>query len=229
MAFLITNDDGIGAPGLNLLQQLAESRGPAIVVAPHAEQSGIGHRVTDNGPIAVYRVGDRGHAVEGTPADCARIGLKHLANSSTWLLSGINAGGNLGTDVYMSGTVAAAREAALLGVRAIALSQYNRTGKHAINWDRTRRWAHGVLEFLLAEPLPPRAFWNVNFPDPEAASAEPQIVICPIDPGHHAVEYEPTEAGYIHRSVYQKRHREPGCDVDVCFSGHIAVTLITHG
>ncbi len=227
--YLLTNDDGLGAPGLNLLCELARPRGPIVVVAPHAEQSGIGHRVSENGPITVRRVSEFEHAVEGTPADCARLGVKHLANSSAWLLSGINAGGNLGTDVYMSGTVAAAREAVLLGVPAIALSQYSRSAKSTINWERTRAWADGVLQFLFDRPLPPRAFWNVNFPDPDSPSADPQIVVCAIDPGHHAVDYEVTETGFVHRSVYQNRHREPGCDVDVCFSGNIAVTLVAHG
>ncbi len=229
MSFLVTNDDGIGAPGLNLLCELALNKGPVVVVAPHTEQSGVGHRVTDNGPITVRRLSEHEHEVEGTPADCARIGVKHLARSSTWLLSGINAGSNLGTDIYMSGTAAAAREAALLGVRAIALSQYTRSARGTIDWERTRAWAAAVLEFLLERPLPLRAFWNVNFPDPESPTAQPQIVLCPIDPGHHAVDYEQTATGFVHRSIYRNRHREPGCDVDVCFSGNIAVTLVTHG
>lgn len=229
MAFLITNDDGIGAPGLNLLRDLAMPKGPVVVVAPHIEQSGVGHRVTDKSPVVVRRLGEFEHEVEGTPADCARIGLRHLHSASTWVLSGINAGSNLGTDVYMSGTVAAAREAALMGVRSIAISQYTRTARANINWERTRAWAAGVLEHLFEQPLPPRAFWNVNLPDPESTSADPQIVLCPIDPGHHLVDYELTETGYLHRGIYQNRHREPGCDVDVCFSGNIAVTLVTHG
>jgi 5'-nucleotidase len=229
MAYLITNDDGIGAPGLNLLRDLVKGKGPTVVVAPHTEQSGVGHRVTDRTPVVVRHVGDNEHEVEGTPADCARIGVKYLANTSSWVLSGINAGSNLGTDIYMSGTAAAAREAAFLGVRSIALSQYTRTARVDINWEKTRDWAAGVLEFLFERPLPPRAFWNVNFPDPDSTAADPQIVICPIDPGHHLVDYELTDAGYMHRGIYQKRHREPGCDVDVCFSGNIAVTLVTHG
>lgn len=227
MTFLLTNDDGIGAPGLAALREVACRKGEVMVVAPHAEQSGVSHRVTYRDPITVRQVADNEHAIEGTPADCTRIGLLHLARKSTWLLSGINEGGNLGSDVLMSGTVAAAREAALMGFPAIAFSQY-RHGSVPVRWDRARAWAANVLEMLLERPVESRTFWNVNFPDPETATEQPEVVFCSVDPGHHAVQYEETAEGLVYRGIYQERHREPGCDVDVCFSGRIAVSLVRY-
>lgn len=227
MTFLLTNDDGIAAPGLAALRELSIGRGAVTVVAPKQEQSGSSHRVTDKTPIRVHQVADREYSVEGTPADCTRVGLLHLEPSCDWLLSGINAGGNLGSDIFMSGTVAAAREASLLGIPAIALSQYRR-GRHTINWDRTKGWADRVIDLLLSQPPGRGEIWNVNFPDPEYEGGEPEIVFCPVDPGHHAVEYEQTDDGFVYRGHYQSRHREPDCDVDVCFSGRIAVSRVGH-
>lgn len=230
MTFVLTNDDGIEAPGLALLGELMQGRGPVVVAAPHEEQSGWSHRVTDAHPISVRHLDSGRYAIEGTPADCARVGLLHLSEAPQWLISGINAGGNLGSDLYMSGTVAAAREAALLKIPAIALSQYRRSRKHPIRWERTRRWAERVLDRILYEEIAPGEFWNVNFPDPDDSAHEPEIVDCPVDPGHHAVRYEETEDGFLYRGVYQDRHREPGCDVDICFAGHIAVSRVRgHG
>ena len=113
MAFLLTNDDGIDAPGIEALWQVVE--GDGTIVAPQQQHSGCGHTVTVNAPIAVAQRSPQHYAVGGTPADCVRLGLQHLYPKAQLVLSGINAGGNLGTDVYMSGTVAAVREAALLG------------------------------------------------------------------------------------------------------------------
>lgn len=227
MSLLLTNDDGVDAPGLAALLNITRKWGPATIVAPQVEQSGVAHRVTDQQPIAVEMRDERRFAVDGTPADCARLGLLHLANGAQWLLSGINAGGNLGSDIYMSGTVAAAREAALLGTPAVALSQYRRHLDRPSDWTRTARWAMLVLEFLFEHELATGEFWNVNFPDPDDPDIEPEIVICPVDPGHHAVAYELTSSGWSYRGRYQERHRHPGCDVDVCFSGQIAVSRIT--
>ena len=224
MSFLLTNDDGIKAPGIAALNTVARLWGPTIVVAPREEQSGVGHRITDKHPIVVESLDETRFAVDGTPADCARLGLLELASGSTWLVSGINAGGNLGSDIYMSGTVAAAREAALLGVRAIAVSQYHCRMDRIFDWERSARWTQRVLRQLFDEPLSAGEFWNVNLPDPDDLTAEPEIVICPVDPGHHAVAYEQTDSGWRYCGRYQERSRQTGCDVDVCFSGSIAVS-----
>ncbi|MBC7817459.1 MAG: 5'/3'-nucleotidase SurE, partial [Planctomycetaceae bacterium] len=122
MKFLLTNDDGIDAPGLRLLAEIAREFGEVIVVAPDGVRSGCGHQVTNDRPLALTNVRPGEFACDGTPADCARLGLKHIAADVDWVLSGVNDGGNLGIDVYMSGTVAAVREAVLLGKPGIALS-----------------------------------------------------------------------------------------------------------
>lgn len=228
MQLLLTNDDGIDAPGLAALEEVASQYGTPIVVAPEEEHSGASHRVTDRRAIMVTEQGDSRHAVAGTPADCARIGLLHLARETTWVLSGINAGGNLGSDIYMSGTVAAAREAALLGFPAIAISQYRRVPNKPLSIHRLQLWTKRVLDELLQRPLAPGEIWNVNFPDPEDPDHTPEIIDCPVGAGHFDLACLETCEGFVYRTVYADRHREPGGDVDVCFSGHIAVSKIGH-
>ena len=226
MSHLLTNDDGIDAPGLATLLSVAQSWGATTIVAPLEEQSGVAHRVTDKHPITVQTRDAGRFAVDGTPADCARLGLLHLAPGTQWLLSGINAGGNLGSDIYMSGTVAAAREAALLGTPAVALSQYRRRLDRPLDWNRAAVWVMRVLEYVFDQTLAPGEFWNVNLPDPDDPAVEPELVDCSVDPGHHAVAYEQTPTGWSYRGKYRERHRRPGCDVDVCFSGNIAISRI---
>ena len=115
MRILLTNDDGIDAPGLEALRQAAAPLGEVVLVAPLDTLSGCSHRVTTDHPVRVHERGPGRYAIDGTPADCARVGLYGLARDAAWVLSGVNAGGNLGADVWHSGTVAAAREAVLHG------------------------------------------------------------------------------------------------------------------
>ena len=135
MKVVLTNDDGIEAPGLAALITIISEIAAPVVVAPRIEQSGAAHRVTARLPISFREAGENRYWVDATPADCARVALKHLAPDADWLVSGINPGANLGSDVYNSGTVAAAREAAILGCRSIAISQYISRG-HPIDWAR---------------------------------------------------------------------------------------------
>src|ERR1700734_3879163 len=114
MHFLLTNDDGIHAPGLAALERVIQAL-PGVTVtvfAPAAEQSQCGHRVTTREQFRVTRQAERRYSVEGTPADCVRAALYGFAIRPDFVISGINAGGNMGQDLYISGTVAAAREAA---------------------------------------------------------------------------------------------------------------------
>src|SRR5262245_7937110 len=134
MKLLLSNDDGIGAPGLEALLQAARTIGDPVVVAPAGPQSGVSHAVTAHGPLRIEPRGNDRFAVHGTPADCARIGLLKLVPDAAWVLSGINHGGNLGADVYYSGTVAAVREAVLHGWPGVAVSQY-RHEKREFDWE----------------------------------------------------------------------------------------------
>ena len=126
MAIALTNDDGIDAPGLMALREAVAqvSEEPVWLIAPDSHLSGCGHQVTTHQPLRIEERAEGHIAVSGTPADCTRLALTHLCPEARWLLSGINFGGNLGVDEYISGTVAAVREATILGVRAIAFSQY---------------------------------------------------------------------------------------------------------
>src|SRR5688572_17400184 len=135
MKFLVTNDDGIDAPGLKALAEAAAQLGEAVVVAPTETLSGCSHRVTTSQPIRVIPRPLSAYAVEGTPADCVRVALHLVAPDVAWVLSGINAGGNLGADVWHSGTVAAVREAVLHGFPGIAVSQYRKRGME-VDWRR---------------------------------------------------------------------------------------------
>jgi len=224
---LLTNDDGIDAPGLAALATaLKDLPGSAelTVVAPDRHLSGCSHQVTGT-PLSAMQVADRRFAIDGTPADCTRVGLLHLAEDVDWVLSGINDGGNLGVDVFMSGTVAAVREAVLFGRPGIAFSQFRRNGQPA-DWNVAASWVLRVIEVLATRSLRQGAFWNVNFPDPQDAGAQPEIVFCRLDLSHLPVRYEQQAGKYHFRSSYEQRPRLPGHDVDVCFSGQIAVTQI---
>src|SRR5262245_16698595 len=118
MRFLITNDDGIEAPGLRALVEAARELGSLQVVAPLVPMSTCGHAVTTHTALHLQKRETGSYALDGTPADCVRIALHNIDPEPDWVFSGINAGGNLGVDVFHSGTVAAAREAALQGRKA---------------------------------------------------------------------------------------------------------------
>jgi 5'-nucleotidase len=224
MQILLTNDDGIQAPGLEALRA-ALPLGEPIVVAPVNALSGCSHRVTTHLPIRITERQPNRYAVEGTPADCVRVALHKLAPEVKWVLSGINEGGNLGVDVWHSGTVAAVREAVLHGWPGIALSHYRRKGV-AIDWDQAVRWLKPLLADLLGQPWEAGTFWNVNLPHLEGGAAAPEVVYCPLDPSPLPLGFR-EEPGVLHYNAdYHQRRRVEGTDVDVCFQGKIAVAKV---
>ena len=169
MRILLTNDDGIGAPGFALLEQIAARFGDDIwAVAPSEEQSGAGHSLTLTRPLRLRKFGDRRFAVNGTPTDAVMIALAHVMKDSPpdLILSGINRGANLAEDVTYSGTVSAAMEGALAGVPSIALSQaYARQGMgDTVPFAAAEAFCAQVLEGLIATRLEPGVLINVNFP-----------------------------------------------------------------
>lgn len=222
---LLTNDDGIDAPGIAGLARAASGFGDATIVAPFGAQSGCSHKVTTDIPVRIEERGPRRFAVDGTPADCARLGLHHLAGPVDWIIAGINAGANLGVDVHHSGTVAAVREGVIHGVRGIAVSHYQARGR-AIDWDRAARWTASVLAFLLDRPTPPETFWNVNLPHPDHDVDEPEFVFCRVDPSPHPLAYRVEADAAQYAGRYPDRPRRPGWDIDVCFGGRIAISLV---
>jgi 5'-nucleotidase len=222
---ILTNDDGVDAPGLAALWQAAAGLGSRQIIAPIAPWSCRGHAVTTDGPIRVVHDEGGRMAVEGTPADCVRVGLFALAPEAGWVLAGINAGGNLGADVYHSGTVAAAREAVLHGRPAIAFSHYIARGR-SLDWPKASRWAGRVLRELLGRPWQPGSLWNVNFPHLEPGASDPEVVECALDPSPLPLNFRTDGDAFCYNGDYQRRARRPGDDVDVCFGGRIAVTRI---
>ena len=175
MRILLTNDDGYHAPGLAVLEELARTFSDDVwVVAPADEQSGAGHSLTLSRPLRVRRHGERRYAVDGTPTDAVMMALARLMKDSPpdLILSGVNRGANLAEDVTYSGTVSAAMEGALAGVRSIALSQtYARDGRGDVApFEAARAWGRRVLEPLMTVDMAPRTLVNVNFP-PLAADA----------------------------------------------------------
>ncbi len=225
MKFLLTNDDGIDAPGLAALEAAITALGAHGTVAPRDAQSGVSHQTTVSTPLRLARTGDRRHSVSGTPADCVRVALSQLEHDPEWVLAGINRGGNLGVDLYMSGTVAAAREAALFRRRAIAISQYVARGRD-VDWDLTARRARRVLEVILDRPLPEAAFWNINLPHPEHGDDELPIVFCAPDTSPLDVRYHSKGEELHYAGNYHGRPRQAGRDVDICFRGSVAVSQV---
>jgi 5'-nucleotidase len=225
MKFLLTNDDGIDAPGLAALEAAAAGLGEIAVAAPVEAHSGCSHRVTTHRPIVVDLRGERRAAVSGTPADCVRVALHRYCPDFDWVLAGINAGGNLGADVYLSGTVSAVREAVLHGRPGIAFSCFKRRGLD-YDWPRATRWVRRLLPELLKRPWEPGVFWNVNLPHPPPGGPEPEATTCRLDPHPLPLSYREDGGGLFYDGNYFTRERSPGHDVDVCFGGNIAITRI---
>ncbi len=169
MRILITNDDGYHAPGLKVAEAIAARFSDDVwVVAPADEQSGAGHSLTLTRPLRVRRFAEKRYAVSGTPTDAVMMAIAKIMKDCPpdLILSGVNRGANLAEDVTYSGTVSAAMEGALAGIRSIAMSQvYSRDGMgDAVPFSTAEAWGERVLRPLLDAPLAPRTLINVNFP-----------------------------------------------------------------
>src|SRR6185437_8985901 len=163
---LISNDDGIRSPGIQILEKIARELSDDVwVVAPEQEQSGASHSLTTRRPLRLTEVGTRRYAVDGTPTDCVLLAVKRLLRDHPpdLVLSGINGGSNVGEDLTYSGTVAAAMEATLLDIPAVALSQDYRDGEE-IPWEAGERFGPDVIRRLLRQPWPESTLFNINFP-----------------------------------------------------------------
>ncbi|ADG17952.1 5'/3'-nucleotidase SurE [Paraburkholderia atlantica] len=172
---LLTNDDGIDAPGLAVLEAVAGELAHEVwVVAPEHDQSGTSHSISLHSPLRVSRQGERRFGVTGTPGDCVVMGVRHLMREAppSLVLSGVNRGGNLGIETMFSGTVGAAMTGLLLGLPSFALSQVF-TDRERVRWDTARTLAPGVIRQLLAIEHAAPTCLNINFPDVDAADAGP--------------------------------------------------------
>jgi 5'-nucleotidase len=195
---LVTNDDGIHADGLAVLEKIARTLSDDVwVVAPEIEQSATSHSLTMRRPLRVRELAEKRYSIDGTPTDCVLVATRSILKGQRkpdLILSGINQGGNLGEDVTYSGTVAAAMEGALLGYRAVALSMV-REGDHQYRWQTPLEHGAQVIRKLAAVPQPRETLINVNFPDllPEAVKGvqvcaqgrrdEQTSVVEGVDPG----------------------------------------------
>ncbi len=237
MKFLITNDDGFDAPGLAALYQALQPFGEVTVVAPATCHSSKGHAVDTKQPIRVTRklVEPFGqiYVVHSSPADCIRVGLKHvLQDAPDFVVAGINPGANLGVDLYYSGTAAAAREAALLGVPAFAVSRYL-MGDRPIDWPKLRQQVSRLMGTMLAREFHPPGghFWNINFPAIPGDVYPDRVTIVPHGTEPHAVKFSVLETGEDsellgYTAAYRERGKSGNCDVSHLFDEHITATLI---
>lgn len=244
MRILLTNDDGINAPGLAVLEQIAAKiagpDGEVWVVAPATERSGVGHCINYAHPSLITELGPRRFAVEGYPADCVLAGLHHVMidQPPDLILSGVNRGNNSAENVVYSGTLGAAMEGALQGVRSIALSQFYGPGNLKLDNTFEAAAAYGaqVLGDLLAqaswEADPYRIFYNVNFPPVPANGVRGVRVAAQGYRGdaRHRVQAQNAPSGRTFLWVTgaaQGEPAQPGTDVTANVEGYVSITPLT--
>jgi len=175
MRILVTNDDGIHAPGLALAEKIArEISSDVFVVAPESDQSGVAHSLSLSDPLRMREISPRRFAIKGTPTDCVIMGVhKILDRLPDLVLSGVNCGQNVAEDVTYSGTIAAAMEGTILGIPSIAMSQVYDffSGRQTIDWSCAEGHAACILRKLIAVGVPANVLMNVNFPPCPAPEA----------------------------------------------------------
>ena len=233
MLILLTNDDGIYAPGLSAMEKELSRLGEVVVVAPATEQSGVGHSITFLTPLMAKEAFDgdrrRGWAVEGSPADCVKLAIaKFCPRKPDLVVSGINGGLNVGINVLYSGTVAAATEGALHEVPSIAVSlEYD---DHA-RFDRAAAMSVGVIEKMLAS----RAFeshklYNLNLPTvaTERPAEENRLKIVPMGVARWPAEFEerrdPKGRRYYWASGNPPTEFPSETDLTAIYEGHLTLT-----
>ncbi len=232
MLVLVTNDDGIDAPGIRALAHAVRERGDVVVVAPDGNRSASGHAITLTQRISVsarqVEPGIRGFAVGGTPVDAVKLALEQLLPGPPDLvLSGVNHGSNLGRDVFYSGTVSAAMEAAFMGTPAVAVSLAERGGAHMAAAAAFVAW---WLDHAY-RPLPPGVFYNVNLP-PLGAAPPPALRITRLGERHYLNEFQrqPPSAGrewYMLAGSADETREAPDTDVVAVAAGFVSVTPLS--
>lgn len=227
---LVSNDDGLHGPGLEVLIRIAESLSDDVwVVVPEHEQSGAGHSLTLHHPLRMRQVRERVYAVSGTPTDCVLLAVNHLLKDHRpdLVLSGVNRGANLGEDITYSGTVAAAMEGTLLGIPSIALSQCY-SDEAGVPWATAETHAPAVIRTLIGMGWPESELMNVNFP-PVAADAVNGVVAT--RQGSRKIgddldqRFDPRGRTYFWIGPQRSRERaDEGTDIAAIQGGQISVT-----
>lgn len=241
MRILITNDDGINAPGLDVLNgiatELAGAGGEVWTVAPAFEQSGVGHCISYTRPMMISQMGERRYAAEGSPADCVLAGLHDVMKDARpdLVLSGVNRGNNSAENALYSGTLGAAMEAALQGVPAVALSQYYGPGNRDLDDTFEAARVHGLstLRTLLDKGVWTKddygIFYNINFPPVGAADVKGLRAARQGFRRDMGFGVQPHLAPSGRRFLWvtgapQQQPTSPGSDADVNLQGYISVT-----
>ncbi|MCH5148926.1 MAG: 5'/3'-nucleotidase SurE [Clostridiales bacterium] len=222
MKILITNDDGIEAPGLKYLVDWAKNIGEVCVFAPKTQQSAKSQSIEIHGTYEVKKVdifeGIEAYSVDSTPADCVRIAVLGMKKQFDLVLSGINCGPNLGADIHYSGTVGACFEAAMSGIKAIAVSTaYNHFENAVKNIDRVYKEIQNRRMFDFAEII------NVNFPEKGE-----EILVTKMGPAIYSDEFEFLPDGTVKPCLVclYKGTRNLELDTDAVMTGHISITPI---
>ncbi len=231
MRILLTNDDGIYAPGLAALERQLQKLGDVTVVAPLTEQSGVGHAITYRTPLMARKAFDqegnqRGWAVEGSPADCVKLAIAELCPQRPELVvSGINSGLNTGINVLYSGTVAAAIEGAFFGITSVAVSlEYD----EAERYDSAAKQTTAILQQILAQPNAEQHLYNLNIPS-RALDTEAEVHVVPVATVPWGEDFE-KRTDPRGRSYYWATGMSPDppseteTDLSAIRAGHITVT-----
>lgn len=241
MRILITNDDGINAPGLEVLAEIAQAiagpDGDVWTVAPAFEQSGVGHCISYTHPMMIAQLAPRRYAAEGSPADCVIAGIYDVLDGARpdLVLSGVNRGNNAGENTLYSGTVGGAMEAALQGVPAIALSQFMgpATSRLSDPFEAARQHGPGLVRALLDRGIwdssDYRLFYNVNFPPVAGADVKGWRVAAQGFRRDTFFTAEPHHSPSGRKFLWIKgggQHEPtlPGTDVTATLEGYIAIT-----
>jgi 5'-nucleotidase len=230
---LLTNDDGIHAEGLAVLERIARTLSDDVwVVAPETDQSGLAHSLTLSEPLRLRKESERRYALRGTPTDCVIMGVREILDSPPDLvLSGVNSGQNIAEDVSYSGTVAGAIEATLLGIRAIALSQAYNFGADGrqVPWDVVESHGPDLVRRLIDIDLPRDTFLNVNFPACGVDAVQGATVVSQARRDHGLVMEKRSDGrGFPYYWLRFSRdpggRAEPGTDLLALTENRIAVT-----
>ena len=233
MRILLTNDDGIDAPGLHALREIAGRLSDDVwVVAPETNQSGASHSLSLHEPLRLRRIDDRAFAVRGTPTDSVIMGVRHILKDKApdLVLSGVNRGANMAEDVTYSGTIAGAFEGTILGIRSVALSQGFGFGEgRSVRWQTALAHAPDLLRKLLAMEWMPSCAMNVNFPDREPDEVQGTMVTVQgrRDPGLLQIDERHDTWGNAYYWLAFERRRSSaaqGTDLAAVYAGYISVT-----
>lgn len=238
MKIILTNDDGIDAPGLESLWEsvhgaLSGQIAEVIVVAPDRGRSECGHSVTQGRPLVIKQVRPNWYSVDGTPVDCVRVAMTTLMTEPTMVFSGINQGANLGVNLTVSGTFAAAREAAMHQIPAMAVSHYRRQDVPK-TWEHCGAWLENTFKEFSnqVQSLRPRShessvLWNVNLPAIDPRAEYPTVSWCEVDP-HPIPRIAKQEGELVSFDLdFHARPRQTGSDVDRCFAGQLTISKVS--